>query len=186
MNSGSGIYMAFGANKAWRGHSPTENIVSAIKTLNDKAIKVRAVSRPWLTPAWPDPSDPPYINACARIETDLPPADLLAALHEIEAGFGRTRDVANAPRALDLDLIDYHGRIETGGEGGLILPHPRATARAFVLLPLYDIAPRWRDPLSNTPIEALIAALAPADRQAARPVGPSLCAAAVGLKRDAR
>lgn len=75
------------------------------------------------------------------------PHALLAALHAVEAGFGRRRGARNAPRTLDLDLIAY-GDVCCGEEGGegLKLPHPRFAEREFVLAPLCDIAPDWRAP----------------------------------------
>jgi 2-amino-4-hydroxy-6-hydroxymethyldihydropteridine diphosphokinase len=185
MNSEPRIYIALGTNKAHDGLEGSEILRAALKSLAAKGIKIHAASRPWRTPAWPDPSDPPYTNAAARIGTALGPHELLDLLHAVEAQYGRARTVPNAPRALDLDLIDHGGRVERGEEG-LIVPHPRATGRAFVLLPLFDVAPDWRDPVSGTSIEALIDALPDADRRAAWPAGSVLCAAAPGLKPDAR
>lgn len=100
-------------------------------------------------------------------------------LHGLEAFFGRARSVRNAPRTLDLDLIDHGGQIRAGGEGELVLPHPRAHMRAFVLLPLKEIAPRWRHPASGERIDRLVAALPWSDRQSARPSGPPLVPCAV-------
>lgn len=185
MNSSASIYIALGANKAHQGRKPAENLAAALDALPGMGIEVRAVSRAWRTPAWPDPSDPAFVNACAAVSTDLDPPALMAALHRVEAMFGRARTVPNAPRALDLDLIDHAGKVREGPEAP-ILPHPRATRRAFVLLPLFDIAPHWRDPLSGRHIEALIAALPDADREAAQPLGAVLCAAAPRLKPGAR
>lgn len=82
---------------------------------------------------------PDFINAVARVETELAPRALLAALLDIEHHHGRERSFRNAPRTLDLDLLlygDAHFR-----EEGLTLPHPRMTERGFVLLPLLEIAP---------------------------------------------
>jgi len=78
----------------------------------------------------------------------LTPPELMAALHAVEAEFGRKRRGPNAPRTLDLDLIDYRGHAESP-PGSPVLPHPRATARAFVLAPLLDVAPDWRDPVTG-------------------------------------
>ena len=64
---------------------------------------------------------------------------------------------------IDLDLLDFQGKIAAGGPGRAILPHPRMAARAFVLRPLADLAPAWRHPVSGKPIQALLAAL-PADQ----------------------
>ena len=87
-------------------------------------------------------------------------------LHETETAFGRTRSVKNAPRTLDLDLIDYDGRVE---EGPPVLPHPRLSDRAFVLVPLADVAPGWRHPTLNLTVEQLIAALPLATRKEIKP-----------------
>jgi len=83
---------------------------------------------------------------------------LLARLHAVEAEFGRERGRINAPRTLDLDVIDYDGLISAGGETP-ILPHPRLADRAFVLLPLMDIAPDWRHPVTGAAIGDLVRAL---------------------------
>jgi 2-amino-4-hydroxy-6-hydroxymethyldihydropteridine diphosphokinase len=90
----------------------------------------------------------------------LSPAALLTLLHEVEASFGRKRAEPNAPRTLDLDILDYEGRVE---QGPPVLPHPRMAGRAFVLLPLRDVAPDWRHPVSGQSISDLISALPPTD-----------------------
>lgn len=82
---------------------------------------------------------PDFINAVARVETDLAPRALLAALLGIEHRHGRERSFRNAPRTLDLDLLLYGDA--NFHEEGLALPHPRMTERGFVLLPLLEIAP---------------------------------------------
>lgn len=175
----SGIYIALGANQAYRGAGPLENLNSALRALVSQGVRVSSCSRPWRTPAWPDPSDPPFVNGAAEIRTELDPAALMALLHAVEARFGRVRGRRNAPRTIDLDLIDYRGRVQAD-EAGPVLPHPRACGRAFVLLPLKEVAPRWRDPASGASVERLIAALPHADRSACRPAGGAFCAAAPG------
>ncbi|HSN19550.1 MAG TPA: 2-amino-4-hydroxy-6-hydroxymethyldihydropteridine diphosphokinase [Usitatibacter sp.] len=82
---------------------------------------------------------PPFVNACAKLETRLPARALLDALLEIERRHGRNRGVPNGPRTLDLDLVLYGGA--TLDEPGLCVPHPRAHQRAFVLAPLVDAWP---------------------------------------------
>jgi 2-amino-4-hydroxy-6-hydroxymethyldihydropteridine diphosphokinase len=95
--------------------------------------------------AWPDPADPDYRNGVALVHTVLPPLEVLATLHEVEAEFGRIRGMANAPRTLDLDLIAY-GRT-TISATDLCLPHPRAHERLFVMGPLAELAPEWLHPV---------------------------------------
>jgi 2-amino-4-hydroxy-6-hydroxymethyldihydropteridine diphosphokinase len=121
---------------------------------------VLKVSPYYRSPAWPDPSNPPFVNAVALVRTSLGPASLLASLHEVEAEFGRARSRPNAPRTLDLDLIDYAGRVEVGPP---VLPHPRASERAFVLKPLADVAPNWTHPVTRQSVATLLAALPPTD-----------------------
>jgi len=119
---------------------------------------LKRMSSLYQSDAWPDPSDPPFINAALEIETPLGPQALLAALHAIEAGFGRRRSARNAPRTLDLDLVAYHGETLDGAQGGPVLPHPRLKGRAFVLAPLAEIAPDWRHPLNGQTAQEMLAA----------------------------
>lgn len=163
------IYIAFGSNKVLGSLNPQQIVARALAEMAAHSIAVTAQSRLWQSPAWPDPSDPPYVNGVVRVSTTFTPKALLALLHDIEACFGRERRVVNAPRTLDLDIIDYEGRISAPGETP-ILPHPRATQRAFVLLPLRDIAPDWTDPASGEGIDALISGLDAADIEATIPV----------------
>lgn len=89
-----------------------------------------------------DATGPDFINAAARLETTLAPLDLLTLLQAIEQAHGRERPYRNAPRTLDLDLLCYDD-VSLDTER-LVLPHPRMTGRAFVLLPLRDLAPGLR------------------------------------------
>jgi 2-amino-4-hydroxy-6-hydroxymethyldihydropteridine diphosphokinase len=82
---------------------------------------------------------PDFVNAVAEIHTDLEPLDLLDALRAIETGHGRIREFRNGPRTLDLDILIYSDLQIVSDD--LVLPHPRAHQRAFVLLPLLEIAP---------------------------------------------
>lgn len=84
---------------------------------------------------------PDFINAVAVVQTVYGAEELLAQLHAVEQRFGRTRSFRNAPRTLDLDLIDYAGQIHRSDT--LTLPHPRAHERSFVMLPLAEIAPDY-------------------------------------------
>jgi 2-amino-4-hydroxy-6-hydroxymethyldihydropteridine diphosphokinase len=108
----------------------------------------------------PASEQPWYFNAVAEISTDMSADRLLAELHAVEEEFGRVRGAPNAPRIIDLDLLDYRGEIAAGGSGKATLPHPRMIGRAFVLRPLADLAPNWRHPVSGASIQALVAALA--------------------------
>ena len=113
------------------------------------------------------PGAPWFVNGVARLAGEIKAAALLAALHAIEAAHHRARPYPNAPRTLDLDLLDCHGTL--ADSPALLLPHPRLTQRAFVLLPLAEVAPAWQHPLTGEGVHALIAALYP---QQIRPLGP--------------
>jgi len=110
-------------------------------------LPVLARSRWWSSAAWPDPGGNEYRNGVAIVEANGPPSAVLEALFAIERSFGRTRTVANAPRTLDLDLIAYGRQVSEGP--GLVVPHPRAAERLFVMGPLAEIAPSWRHPLTG-------------------------------------
>jgi len=110
-------------------------------------------------------SQPDYINGCAILATTLAPMDLLKTLLELEIQFGRERREKWGARHLDLDLLLYdHEILDTPD---LILPHPRMSDRAFVLLPLAEIAPDWIHPLLGKAIAQL--ALHPPDLELSRP-----------------
>ena len=136
----------------------SQQIVTGAFSALGRVVDVKAVSPFYSTPAWPDPTDPPFINAAAVVETNIGPDALLAALHTIEAGFGRVRAAKNAPRTLDLDLIAY-GQMCLDGPTGVQLPHPRMQEREFVLAPFCDLAPEWRHPRSGKSTTELLAAL---------------------------
>jgi 2-amino-4-hydroxy-6-hydroxymethyldihydropteridine diphosphokinase len=108
-------------------------------------LKILKRSGWWRSAAWPDPNGPEYRNGVALVEANGPPEAALACLLKLEAAMGRERAARNAPRTLDLDLI-AHGR-EVRDTPSLVLPHPRAHERLFVLGPLAEIAPDWRHPL---------------------------------------
>lgn len=144
---------------------PVITLNRALDAMPAQKIFVLSISAFYATPAWPNPNDPPFVNAVAVVETMLPPQQLLTALHQIEADFGRVRTTPNAPRTLDIDLIDYHGHIMSGWP---VLPHPRLHSRGFVLVPLADVAPDWVHPVSGQAVSSLIAALPQSEREAVR------------------
>src|SRR3954452_17790321 len=95
-----------------------------------------------------------FANAAALVESDLEPPEMLRHLKSIERDFGRRGGRRWGPRVLDLDIILWSG----GGwaEDGLIVPHPEFRRRAFVLEPLADLVPDWRDPITGATIRQLL------------------------------
>lgn len=103
------------------------------------------------------PPQPDFINACALLHVQKTPQNLLETLLEIEAQFGRVRRERWGPRSLDLDLLLYNDLILDTPT--LTLPHPRMRERAFVLVPLAEIAPDWIEPVSGKAIAELVKAV---------------------------
>lgn len=169
IHSSNKAYIAFGANLPFEGNAPKTTLLKATNSLQSRGVRMLAMSRLWQSPAWPDPSHPPYINAVAQVATTLPPLALLRLIRAVERQFGRMRTTRNAPRTLDIDLISYGNvRLNTGT---LTLPHPRAAIRAFVLLPLADIAIEPNLPGTNMSLAVLIGALPEKDLQETLPLG---------------
>ncbi|HAJ63106.1 MAG TPA: 2-amino-4-hydroxy-6-hydroxymethyldihydropteridine diphosphokinase [Cyanobacteria bacterium UBA8543] len=100
------------------------------------------------------PPQPDYLNGCALLNVELTPQELLETLLRIEAQFGRIRQERNEPRTLDLDLLLYGDLILDSPN--LQVPHPRMRERAFVLVPLTEIASDWIEPVSKKAIAQLV------------------------------
>ena len=98
-------------------------------------------------------AQPDFVNAVAALDTELAPAELLGRLQAIETKAGRRRSFPNAPRTLDLDLLLYGA--QQIDQPGLVVPHPRMHERAFVLVPLLEIAPDVRIPVAGSARDCL-------------------------------
>lgn len=180
--------VALGGNLPLSAGDSSVILRAALAELVGRGLELRAVSRFFRTPAFPPGAGPDYVNAAAALRTALPPKALLEALHEIEAGLGRVRDQRWGARTLDLDLLamddmvlpdaatqaEWRGlepeRQRVQAPDHLILPHPRLQDRAFVLVPLAEIAPQWRHPATGQSVAAMLAARPAADKAAIRPV----------------
>ena len=149
------------------GNLPSDKFGSTMRTLEqtlqfiDSNLCRVVRCSPWYRSApMPITADPDYLNAVVEIKTLLPATELMSKLHDVEKQFGRVRSVKNASRTVDLDLLIYHDQvIEIEGEGGLRVPHPRMTERAFVLLPFFDLEKDWIHPIRKQTICNLIRSL---------------------------
>ena len=184
------LLVAFGANLPFGGAPPADTLRDAVAELSGQGLEVLALSRFFATPCYPAGAGPDYVNAAAVIagggSDDL--ASTLARLHAVEALFGRRRAQRWGMRTLEIDLLavgdsvlpdavtqDRWRGLPAKDQIGatpdqLILPHPRLQDRAFVLVPLADVAPDWRHPRTGLTVRQMLAALPAADRDAVKPL----------------
>ncbi len=158
------IIIALGSNLRFGNKEPENIILKAIEAI-DRLYPCPVRSSLYQSPAWPDPNDPPFINAVIASHETGDPYEILESLHGVEAAFGRQRSVRNAPRTLDLDLLAVDqlvispditnsekqkvtGKQRADGRD-LSLPHPALQDRDFVLVPLAECLPDWRHPVTG-------------------------------------
>jgi 2-amino-4-hydroxy-6-hydroxymethyldihydropteridine diphosphokinase len=153
-------YIGLGANLPHPLHgSPQQTLEAVIAAMRAAGLDVVARSSWYESAPVPMADQPWYVNGVIAIRSSLPATDLLQKLHQMEAAFGRVRSVVNAPRVVDIDLLDHRGERRAGEADGPVLPHPRMAERGFVLLPLQEIAPDWRHPVSGLSVADLVKTL---------------------------
>jgi len=152
------VYIGLGANLPSAAGPPEATLAAAAARMEGLG-RVTARSRLYSTAPVGFADQPRFLNAVVALETALAPRELLDALLDIEREFGRdrTKGIANGPRTLDLDILLY-GEL-TVSEPGLEIPHPRLAERAFVLVPLNEIAAEARDPRSGASVQKLMKSL---------------------------
>ena len=152
------VFIGLGANLTPVGYrNPRDGCEAALVALQEEGVFLEQTSNWYETAPVPISDQPWYLNAVALATTSGDAAMTLAALHRIEARFGRARGIRNEARVLDLDLLDFDG--QSNENPSLMLPHPRMHQRAFVLFPLRELCPNWCHPVSGASIDNLIAQL---------------------------
>lgn len=180
--------IAMGGNLPFGDLDPAATLSEALVRLREEGAEIAAVSRFFRTPAFPAGAGPDYVNAAAVLQGAQEPEAMLALLHRVEAVFGRRREMRWGGRTLDLDLIAMGARIlpdragfeawrsltpeaqQSHAPDRLILPHPRLQERAFVLVPLAEVAPDWVHPVLGCSVREMLAALPEAARDAVEPL----------------
>jgi len=180
--------VAVGSNRAFGGVDPVSLVRVAVEYASEKLGVIRAQSPLYRTPAFPPGAGPEFVNAAFSLETDAPAHAVIEALHAIEQEFGRQRLNRWEARTLDLDLIALDAQVLPDAERyrfwrdmpldrqmtdtpeQLILPHPRVQDRAFVLIPLSDIAPDWVHPVLQKSVTEMLGALSEAEKEEVRPL----------------
>lgn len=180
--------VAVGANQSYGELSLKVTIGQAVQSLREAGVVIRQMSRLFQTPCFPAGAGPDYLNAALLIEAPWTPVEALAKLHEIEQQFGRTRVQRWGQRTLDLDLIAYDDLVapdlsthkqwrdldvetqKMRAPEQLILPHPRLQDRAFVLIPMYDVAPDWVHPVLGLSVSQMLDQLPEADKASVVPL----------------
>ncbi len=159
------IVIGLGANlSSPRYGGPQEACEAALGALRASGVSVLRRSRWYRSAPVPASDQPWFVNAVAEVSTELSAADLLDLLHGIEQEMGRERRVRDEARVIDLDLLIFGKTVSGPGESP-VLPHPRLAERAFVVLPLAELAPDWRHPRTGQSLAGMVQAL-PADQQA--------------------
>lgn len=180
--------IGLGSNLAYEQISPREILQEALEALADKPISISKISQFYATECYPAGAGPDYVNAAALLTTSLSSDTLLVVLHEIEQHMGRARVQRWGQRTLDLDLLAYNAEIapdlatythwqtlpleqqKTIAPQQMILPHPRLQDRAFVLVPMADVAPDWQHPVTGRTTRQMLGDLDEAEVAKVRPI----------------
>ncbi len=147
------VYLALGSNLGDRKF----NIDAAFEFLADYGIEIKVRSSFYDTTPVSEIEQARYLNIVCRVATDLDPDRLLGLIKGIETTMGRLRGPVNSPRPIDIDILFFNDEVINRTD--LVVPHPRLTERVFVLLPLTEISPGFRHPVSHKTVRELLAGL---------------------------
>lgn len=152
------IYLSFGSNLNSKLGSSRFVINKSYSELAKFGIRIVKKSFFYKSKAYPNPRDPEFINTVISVESGFHVRKLLEIILKIEKKFGRVRSNKNAPRVLDIDIIDYHSRNIKNLRNcdDLIVPHSRVSDRLFVLMPLLDVASNWKNSRTGKHIRYLL------------------------------
>ncbi|WP_340118028.1 2-amino-4-hydroxy-6-hydroxymethyldihydropteridine diphosphokinase [Pelagibius sp. 7325] len=155
------ILVGLGSNLATGQFKSSESLLeNAISSLENKGITVVRRSAWYRSAPVPVSDQPWFVNGVISVSTERSPEALLQNLHAVENEYGRIRARRNESRTLDLDLLAYKDHV-LEEPSGLVVPHPRIAERAFVLLPLAELAPQWRHPVTGRTASEMLAELPP-------------------------
>ena len=154
------ILIGVGSNMPGPWGAPEEAVARLPLELDRGPVRVIRASNPLRTTPFGVTDQPNFINAVLAVETGLEPSALLAHLQALERRAGRHREIRWGPRTLDLDILDFGGRV-VADPSGLVLPHPGIAERPFVLVPIIEIAPEWRHPVNGLTAAEMLAKVAP-------------------------
>lgn len=143
------VYIALGTNIGDRAL----NLQTAKDWLSRKAV-ITQESSVYITPPWGYADQPDFLNQVIKVNTRLKPRSLLRFLQRIERKMGRVKLILNGPRVIDLDILFYGDRVITSPN--LQIPHPRMVGRAFVLVPLNEIAPDLLHPALGISVQQML------------------------------
>jgi 2-amino-4-hydroxy-6-hydroxymethyldihydropteridine diphosphokinase len=146
------VYLGLGSNLGDR----EQNVARAIDLLSQR-VKIEETSSLYVTEPVDHGDQPLFLNVVCRIETSLFPEDLLGLAKRIEAAMGRKPSFVNGPRPIDIDILFYGDRVVNIPR--LVIPHPRVQERAFVLVPLAEIAPTLVHPVSGQTVAQMVGRL---------------------------
>jgi 2-amino-4-hydroxy-6-hydroxymethyldihydropteridine diphosphokinase len=175
-NDGKPILLALGANLPSLWGNPNATFYRTLEAIESLHLQIIAVSKLYKTRAVGPGMQNFYYNAAIAVRGDMPASRLLREVKRIERKAGRKLGRVWGPRCLDIDILDYKGRVHRGGchgrePGMLVLPHPHVHERAFALVPLLDVAPRWRHPVLRASAKDLLKAMPVRERTG---IGPGL------------
>ncbi len=154
-NRAKKVYLSLGSNLG----NKKKNLEKAKFCLQEtKYIHIIKSSNYYVTPSWPNKKNPFFLNIVIEIRTNLAPYNLYKTVKNIETFLGRKKSIKNSPRTCDIDILDYDQKkiVTKPYLDKLIIPHPRLHTRNFVLLPLFEIAKKWKHPKLGRNIVYLI------------------------------